>query len=361
MAEQSGDKSHDATPYRRQQAREQGQVAYSQDLGSAVLLLVALLIIMMQGPDAVRFLIALMRRQLGGDAVLATNRDAIVVQWNGLLAGLTQVLLPFFGMVLVAAVLCSVLQIGFLFVPQRVSPDLARISPLKGLGRLFSLTSAVRLGFGLFKVAVIAAVVAACLYDRWEAILATAAMRPVQIAVFLAELTVWTCLKIAMALVVLALLDYGYQRWKHQRDLRMTTQEVREEMRNLHGDPQILARRRAVQRQLALHRLSDTVPKADVVVTNPTELAVAIQYVPDKMAAPIVLAKGAGVLAQRIRRLALENNVPIVEKKPLAQALYRDVEVNRPIPDTLYGAVAEVLAYVYQLKGKRMPGGSQAA
>ena len=123
-----------------------------------------------------------------------------------------------------------------------------------------------------------------------------------------------------MALFVLAMLDYGFQRWKHEQDLRMTPQEVREEMRNLQGDPQVIARRRSVQRQLALNRLAQAVPKADVVVTNPTELAVAMQYDAETMAAPIVVAKGAGVIAGRIRRLALENGIPIVEKKPLAQA-----------------------------------------
>jgi flagellar biosynthetic protein FlhB len=136
----------------------------------------------------------------------------------------------------------------------------------------------------------------------------------------------------------------------------MTTQELREEMKTLQGDPQVLARRRMVQRQLVLHRLSSAVPKADVVVTNPTELAIAISYEAATMAAPVVVAKGAGVVAQRIRKLALESGVPIVENKPLAQSLYKDVDLGKPIPDKLYAAVAEVLAYVYQLKNKRMPG-----
>ncbi len=133
----------------------------------------------------------------------------------------------------------------------------------------------------------------------------------------------------------------------------MTPQEVREEMRNLEGDPQVAARRRNVQRQLVTHRLAQAVPKADVVVTNPTELAVAIQYDPEKMAAPIVVAKGAGPIAQQIRRLALEHGIPILERKPLAQALYREVQIDHPVPQEKYAAVAEVLAYVYHLKGKK--------
>jgi flagellar biosynthetic protein FlhB len=141
----------------------------------------------------------------------------------------------------------------------------------------------------------------------------------------------------------------------------MTHQEIREEMKNLQGDPQIVARRRQIQRQMVTNRISSSVPKADVVITNPTELAVAIQYQPQEMAAPVVVAKGAGVLAQRIRRLALENNIPIVERKPLAQLLYKEVDIGKPIPADSYAAVAEVLAYVYQLQGKKLPVPSSAA
>ena len=146
------------------------------------------------------------------------------------------------------------------------------------------------------------------------------------------QILLWTGLKIGVALLILSILDYGFQRWKHERDLRMTPQEMREEMKNLEGNPQMIARRRQVQRQLAMHRLSDAVPKADVVITNPTELAVAIQYVPATMAAPIVVAKGAGVLAQRIRRLAVQSGIPIVEQKPLARALYQTRGNQSPDP-----------------------------
>jgi flagellar biosynthetic protein FlhB len=175
-----------------------------------------------------------------------------------------------------------------------------------------------------------------------------------QYAKFLVSIASSTMLWIALLLVLLAILDYGVQRWKFEQDLRMTHQEVREEMRNVQGDPQIVARRRAIQRQMVLNRISASVPKADVIVTNPTELSIAIQYDPKEMAAPIVVAKGAGVLAQRIRRLALENNIPVVERKPLAQLLYKEVDVGRAVPTESYAAVAEVLAYVYQLQGKKL-------
>ena len=169
------------------------------------------------------------------------------------------------------------------------------------------------------------------------------------------EILLWTSMKIGMALMVLALLDYAFQKWKYEQDIMMTPQEVREEMKNLEGNPEIRARRKMVQRQLALGRLSDMVPKADVVITNPTQLAVAVQYEPETMAAPTVVAKGAGVIAERIKKLALEHGIPIVEKKPLARALYQEVDIDRPVPEDKYAAVAEVLAYVYQLQGKQIP------
>ncbi len=200
------------------------------------------------------------------------------------------------------------------------------------------------------------AVAAWCVLDHYDEILALSTREVREIGVVTFDILLGTCLKIGIALLILAIFDYGYQRWKHEQDLRMTLQEVREEFKMLQGDPHMAARRRQVQRQLVMNRLPSSVPKADVVVTNPTELAVAIQYDPATMEAPLVVAKGAGVLAQRIRRLALEHNIPIVERKPLAQTLYEHVDINKPIPAEQYAAVAEILRYVYQLQGKTLPG-----
>jgi len=355
MPEQQGDKSHQATPHRRQQAREQGQVAKSQDLGSAVLLLVGMLVLLMSGRALVEFLFEYAARQLGGRAWLAIDPDALMAEWGATFVPLAKCLLPILGWMMLTAIAVNLVQVGFLFLPEKLSPDFSRLSVIKGFGRLFSLASAARLGFGLFKVLVIAAVAFTSLYGERETILGLTALPIPTIAIYLTEILLWTALKVGLALLLLALLDYAFQRWKHEEDLKMTPQEVREEMKNLEGDPHVAARRRVVQRQLVMNRLSTDVPKADVVVTNPTELAVAIQYEPDSMAAPIVVAKGAGLIAQRIRLLALEHGIPIVEKKPLAQALYRDVEVNQPVPQDKYAAVAEVLAYVYQLQGKKIP------
>lgn len=355
MADSDADKSQEATPHRRQQAREEGQIAQSQDLASAAVLLLSLLALWMFAEGIFTYFGTLCREQLGGEAWLTADAAFAVRQWYRVIYDLGRVVLPLLGLIMLAAVAAHVMQVGFLFLPGKVTLDPTHLDPVKGLGRVFSIQSVVRLAFGIFKVIVVAAVAYASLSKERAMVLRLSDLAVGEIAVFIVQSLFWTTVKIAAALLALALLDYLFQRWKYEKDISMTTQEIREEMKSLEGDPQMISRRRAVQRQLAASRLSAAVPKADVVVTNPTELAIAIQYDPETMAAPIVVAKGAGPIAKRIRELALENGIPIVEKKPLAQALYREVDVNHPIPHDKYAAVAEILAYVYQLKGKEIP------
>lgn len=354
-ADQAGEKTQDATPHRREQAREKGQVAYSQDLGSAALLIVGVLLLRYWGKHIFETAGSFMRYQLSTvDSLSPDSTDAIALSQK-MVESIGMSLLPVLGFLVLAGVVSSVFQTGFLFVPSRLMPDFQRLSPISGLKRIISLSGAVKLGFGMFKVAIVSIVAATVLYLRHEEIIYASSLAASELGVMMIDVALSTALWIGIALFTLAILDFAYQKWKHEQDMKMTQQEVRDEMKNLQGDPQVIARRRAVQRQMALNRMSDKVPQADVVVTNPTELAIAIQYVPEEMAAPIVVAKGAGVVAQKIRRLALENNIPVVERKPLAQSLYKEVEVGHPIPDESYAAVAEVLAYVYQLKGKKMP------
>ena len=354
MAEYDGEKSQEATPHRRQQAREEGHVAKSQDLASAALLVLGIATLLMFGGALADYVIDYGRQQLGGEAWLSIDAGQASFLWNKTFFEMAPRLLPLFGLLFAAAVAVNLAQVGFLFLPDKLAPDFTRIDPVQGFQRVFSLPSVMRLAFGLLKLAIVAAVAGVSLYNQREAILGLSRMAVGQIALFMAQVLLWTALKVGAALLVLAILDYGFQRWKYDRDLRMTPQEMREELKNLEGNPQVIARRRQVQRQLAMHRLSDAVPKANVVVTNPTKLAVAIQYGSETMAAPIVIAKGAGVIAARIRQLALQNGIPVVERKPLAQALFRHVDVQHPIPPDKYAAVAEVLAYVYQLKGKKI-------
>ncbi len=355
MADQNGEKSQDATPHRRQQAREKGQVPRSQDLGSAAILVAGIGVLLGLGGALITAIGGYMNRQIGGQPWLTIDIPTVAAEWNWMVDNLAMKLLPIIGLVALVAILTSLLQVGILFVPDKLMPDPSHINPMKGLKRMASLPSVMRLGFGIFKIVIVAIVAGVALHSKRYEVFNLAALEPPQISAFILDMVLWTALKIGVALLILAILDYAFQRWKFEQDLKMTQQEVREEMKNLQGDPQVAARRRQVHRQMVLSRLATDVPTADVVVTNPTELAVAIKYDPGEMAAPIVVAKGAGVIAQRIRRLALEHSVPIVENKPLARQLYKDIEIGAPITDKSYAAVAEVLAYVYQLKGKTVP------
>ena len=323
--------------------------------------MIGVLTLLFLGQGMVDFFREYTRRQLSGQPPASVDAGYAMSQWNTALSGVAQHVAPILGLLLLGAVAVEIAQVGWLFLPEKAMPDLTRLDPLQGLRRIFSLPNLVRLAFGIFKLIVVSAVAYSAVAGQQKTILGLSGLSLPQAAGYLCEVLIWTVLKIAVALLILALLDYGFQRWKYEQDLRMTSQEVREELKNLEGNPQMIARRRFVQRQLAASRLSAAVPKADVVVTNPTELAVAIQYEPETMAAPIVVAKGAGLIAERIRRLAEEHGIPIVEKKPLARALYREVEINHPIPQDKYSAVAEILAYVYQLKGKRVPGAGHGA
>ncbi|MBN8625657.1 MAG: flagellar biosynthesis protein FlhB [Planctomycetes bacterium] len=355
MPDQDAEKTHDATPHRRQEAREQGEVARSADLAAAVVLVAALGLLYTWWPTMLDFLGGFATTQLGGDAWLDADQETFVVRMRGLLWELTKVLGPLFALVMLAGIGANLMQFGLLFLPEKLMPDLKRLDVLAAAMRIFSMQNLVKLGFGMLKIVLVVVVAYYELKDQIDDVLALSALSLPQTASFAISVLFWTTFKIAAALLVLALVDFGFQWWRHEQDLKMSTQELRDEMKNTQGDPQIIARRRQAQRQLVQNRLKSTVPKADVVVTNPTELAIALQYDPATMAAPVVLAKGAGVLAQRIRQIALEHGIPIIEKKPLAQALYKDVDVNRRIPGALYSAVAEIMAYVYQLKGKTMP------
>ncbi|HOA51498.1 MAG TPA: flagellar biosynthesis protein FlhB [Thermogutta sp.] len=352
MPDQAGERTIEPTQHRRQKAREEGHVAHSADLVSAIVLLSGTLALFFFGRELSDFFFQLTKQFLG--EVLITSDSGVV---TALLTTVAQKLAIILGPILLAIIAASIaahfVQFGFLFLPQKLAPDITRIDPLKGFQKIFSLANLVRLGFGILKMLAVGTVAAVYLLTQFDTILGLSSLVPVEIAAYIVELLIWTTIRLGIALLVLAILDFGFQYWKREQDLKMTPQEFREEMRNLEGDPQIAARRKVVQRQLMLNRVNQAVPKADVVVTNPTELAVALQYIPEKMAAPIVVAKGAGLVAQRIRRLAEQHGVPVIEKKPLAQALYRTVEVNQPIPQELYAAVAEVLAYVYHLKGKK--------
>jgi flagellar biosynthetic protein FlhB len=361
VADQFGEKIHDPTEYRLSEARKKGNVAKSQDLGAALLLVIATGILLFAGEYAFNELPPYFVEHLGGQAWVATDKDEVLNHWARMQWVLAWSTIPLLTLLVVAAIISQVAQTGVMFVPDKLLPDLERINPLKGLSRLFSTQSLARLGFGVFKILVVVVVASVALWLRAEDFLQMVSWSVGQITAYTLQTVLWITFQVAVALLILAFLDYAYQSWSWNEGLKMTEQEFREEMKQLIGDPQILRRRKQVQMQMARSRVASAVTNADAVITNPTELAVAIKYDPTKMQAPVVIAKGAGTMAQRIRRIALEHHIPIIERKELAQALYRDVDINQEVPLDQYNAVAEVLRYVYQLQGKSLPSMPQKA
>ena len=355
MAEYLGEKRHQATEHKLDKARQSGQVPKSQDLNSAVLLLVAALTLLWVGGSV--------SEQLGTFAQSAwstrewrtvANEDinAYVVQ---IVAFMARSLLPIFGCMLTVAIFLNLFQNGFMIPFKRPGFELSRLDPIKGIQRMFSIGNFGKFLFGLLKVAFVAAVALWCLWQESEAILSLAALSPIQIASYLASTVIWSSVKIGAALLLLAIVDYMFQRWKFSNDLMMTDQELRDELKEMTGDPTTRQRRREVHRNVVNSQVSDETKTSDFIATNPTELAVAIKYDPAKMNAPKVVAKGAGNVAQRIRRIGLENDIPIIERKELARALYYNVEVGQEVPPEQYATIAELLKYVYDLKGKTLP------
>jgi flagellar biosynthetic protein FlhB len=259
-----------------------------------------------------------------------------------------------FGLFLVGlAVGAQILQTGWVFSTEKLQWDLARISPMAGFKRVFSIRALVELPKSVFKIAIVTAIAYWNLKGEILALPLMLQMEPQAVMFEAGRLSLSLTLWIAFALGVLGLADYGFQRWQLGQDLRMTKQEVKQEHRESEGDPMIKARIRTIQRETARRRMMQEVPKADVVITNPTHLAVALRYEGAKMAAPKVVAKGAGHMAERIRQVAAENGVPIIENKPLAQSLHKLVDLGKEIPSELYQAVAEILAMLLRAKVTR--------
>jgi len=334
MPADTGDKTEAPTPRRLQEARERGQVAKSMDLSAAI------------------GLFAGMRESFRLDELPSDGRLALAVALGTFMRHAAGLLLPFLLVLAIVAIVVNVAQVGFIFSAHSLEPSLGKLSPIKGLGRLVSKRTAVRFAMSMAKVAIIALVAYYTVKAFLPRLLTLPGLNFVEVIGLGAHLMFLLGLRLAGVLLVLAIIDYAYQKYQMLQDLRMTKEEVREELKRMEGDPTMRQRRRQVARQLAAQRMSQAVPKADVVVTNPTELAIALKYDHENMAAPKVVAKGAGYIAQRIRELANENGVPIVERKPLARALFKACDIGDYVPADLYRAVAEVLAYVFELAGK---------
>jgi len=350
-----GERTEQATPRKRQEVRERGQVARSADLATACVLMGIFISFWLFG-DIIYSNMQHLNRSVLGNISVSFTRDEL---WYYALVGLLmcmKIMLPIVLVAFVLAFLANVIQVGWVFSLQPLTPDLNRINPISGFKRIFSLRSLVRLAMSITKIAVIGTVLVATIWSQ-IGVLFGLFQNSINQVFFTACRIVWLMgLQASLALLVLAILDYLYQRWQFEREIRMTKQELKDELKKMEGDPKIKERRRMLQRQLSLQRMMAAVPTADVVVTNPTEIAVALEYKESSMEAPTVVAKGKELVAERIRLIAKENGVPVVEKKPLAQALYKMCEVGDTVPPDLFQAVAELLAYVYELSGKKRAG-----
>lgn len=351
MAEDMGEKTEDPTSKRLSDARNRGQVAKSQDLSAAFILLAAVAILAGLGPVIAQRMVAVTRGGLesfaSADAISLPLVEDIIrdIGRNAMLATAPVMVLMF-----IAAAIANVSQVGLLFTTKPLEPKFNRLNPLEGAKKLVSKRSLVKTGINLVKLVVMVAVSITVLTTQADRVMGMPGMTVLAGMLEMLQLMAELAIVLVLLLLAMGLIDLIYQKWQHKEDLKMTKHEVKEERRTMEGDPHVKGRRARMMQEIALQRAQSEVPKADVIVTNPTHYSVALRYDTESMRAPKVVAKGVDHLALHIRHIARSNGVPIVERPPLARGLYFGVDVGREIPAEFYEAVAEVLAFVYRLE-----------
>ena len=347
------EKTEQATPKRREEAREKGQVAKSREVPAVAVLLGGLLFFYF-GSSYMIFRLEVFMKEIFNQ-VGEYNLERWQDMYALLLLSIKElgfILGPFVLIIMLAGTGANLIQTGFILTSRPLSFDLSRIDPLKGLSRMLSKYSLNELLKSLLKIIIVAYISFRVVRGEIDQILPLMQQEPAAILAYMARISFKILLHSSWILLFLAGIDYAFQRWEYEQQLKMTKQEVKDEYKQREGDPLIKARVRSVQRELAKRRMMEEVPKADVVITNPSHLAIALEYRREKMLAPKVVAKGAGIIADQIKKIAREKSIPIVEDKLLAQTIYKMVEMGEFIPEVLYRAVAEILAYVYQLRGR---------
>lgn len=352
MAEADGQERTEApTQKKREDARKEGQVALSRELPSAALLGAAVVYFVMLGQLGLKQMEGYWVHSFQG--LVITQDLTIGILDRNLAEGLwviTLMLAGLFAVLFVVSLASALVQVGFQVNP--VTFQGKRLNPLSGFQRIFSANGLAELLKGLFKMGVIGYITWISLNGQIMNLLSLSKLSVTGILAFNFDLLANLFSRVAIALAILSAFDYLFQRWQFEQRLKMTKQELREELRQTEGDPMLRSRVRQIQREISRARMMQNVPKADVVVTNPTHFAVALQYDRDIMTAPKVTAKGADFVAERIKAIARENNVPIVENPPVAREIYNAVEIGDEVPEQFFRAVAEILAYVYRLKGR---------
>ncbi len=351
MADESFEERTEApTDKRRSEAREKGNVAKSAEINSALVLLAGILVLKLSGPWMYSQLLGFIRSPFEYIAHPFADVAFCSALAAKSLSFLFYICLPVCLVILVIGIAANLVQIGFLFTLQPLTPRLDKLDLISGMKRLFSVRSIVEMIKDVAKLLIVGIIAYVTIKGEFDKFICLWDASPAVIFSFILNVSFKIVFRVVIALLFISLLDYLYQRYEYEKKLKMTKQEVKEEHKQMDGDPQIKSRVRSLQREMARRRMMQEVPKATVIVTNPTFIAIAIRYEPDEMQTPKVVAKGKRLMAEQIKKKALEADIPIVEDKPLARAMYDKVEPGDDIPIEFFAAVAEVMAYVYRLR-----------
>lgn len=349
----AGEKTEKATPKKRQDSRKKGQVLKSQDVTSAIVLLCIFLYLTFASGSMKEELISFFREIITHNMTAKTlSISSLMELYKDILMEMGKILLPIFGIAVIAAIGANFLQFGLLFTTETLKFDLKKIDPIKGMKRIFSIRAIVELLKSILKISLIGTTTFSILYFNIEDVLSLSHKTPGTALITVARLVAYMGIAAAVVLLFISILDYMYQKFDYEKNLRMSKQDIKDEYKNVEGDPLIKSKIKQRQREMAMRRMMQEVPDADVVITNPTHYAIALKYDEDEMDAPKVVAKGTDFVAQKIKLIAKENDVAMVENRPLARAMYDQVQIGGRIPEEFFKAVAEVLAYVYRMKRK---------
>lgn len=348
----AGEKTEEPTSKKRGEARQKGQVGRSQELSAAFVLLAGFFSMRILGAS-IYDEIANYTIYIFGHLNQGIDTESVMQLFIGMVFVLAKTAFPIMLIIMVVGVAVNILQVGIMFTTEPLQFKLDNLNPINGMGRLFSKRALIELFKSVIKIIIIGFFIYRYLVDQ---ILQMPKLIYLDLSASLREISeiiINLSFKICGVFLVLAVFDYAYQKWQTTQDLKMSKDDVKEEFKQAEGNPQIKSKIRQKQREMAMQRMMREVPKADVIVTNPTHFAVALKY-EKGMAAPVVVAKGQDLVAQKIKEIARESGVTIVENRPLARALYAAVEIGSTVPQELYKSVAEVLAYVYRLKKKKL-------
>lgn len=346
------EKTEKATPKKRQESRQKGQVAKSTDINTAIILLFVFIFLWIIGSFIGKEIITFIQFMYQEYLLFTLTVENVQSLFLEITTQAVMVVAPIMVIAAIAGIFSNYLQVGFLFAPEAIEMKLSKLDPIQGFKRIYSVRAIVELLKSLLKIALVGVVTFAVLWLSIDQILMMSLIPVADSLSFVATTTVTMGVAVSILLIFLAVLDYMYQRYDHEKNIRMSKQDIKDEYKKTEGDPLIKSKIKEKQRQMAMQRMMQEVPKADVVITNPTHYAIALKYDGDKMDAPVVVAKGVDFIAQKIKGIAKHHEIITVENRPLARALYDQTDIGDEVPEQLFKAVAEVLAYVYRIKNK---------